>query len=60
MISRFDPMTGARQRLLSLDLPDKAGFLLIRGLLATPDASTVVYTYQKVLSELFVVEGVQP
>ena len=60
VISRFDPMTGARQRLLSLDLPDKAGFLLIRGLLATPDASTVVYTYQKVLSELFVVEGVQP
>jgi hypothetical protein len=58
VISSFDPVTGARQRLLSLDLPDKTGFLLIRGVLATPDAGTFVYNYQKVLSELFVVEGV--
>ena len=59
VISRLDPVTGAHQQLLALGLPDTAGFQLIRAVLATPDAGTVVYTYQKVLSELFVVEGAQ-
>ena len=58
VLSRLDPTTGARQHLMSLSLPDTAGFQMIRGILATPNASAVVYTYQKVLSELFVVEGV--
>ena len=56
-IARIDPATGVHEPLLTVDLPDRTGFRMIRALLATPDASTVVYTYQKMLSELFVVEG---
>ena len=58
-VSRFDFESGKSTPVLSLDLPDPVGFHVIRGVLLTPDARTVVYTYQKVLSELFVVEGVQ-
>ena len=59
VFSRLDPSTGSRQQLFTVTLGDLSGLQLLRNLFVTRDAKVVVYTYKRMLSELFVVEGAQ-
>ena len=56
---RLDPATGARTQVRSFTPPDPSGHLQIRTVFLTPDLSTVAYTYDRKLSELFRVEGLK-
>jgi eukaryotic-like serine/threonine-protein kinase len=58
-IARLDLGTGARTPVRSFMPPDPAGHLQIRSVFMTPDARTVAYTYDRKLSELFQVDGLE-
>ena len=59
VITRLDLATGARTRIASFTPPDPAGHLQARGVFVTPDARAFLLTYQKKLSELYLVEGLR-
>ena len=58
-ISRVDLVTGARKQIMSLKPPDPAGHIQVRRLCMTPDARVFAFTYEKKLSELYLVEGLK-
>ena len=55
--TRLDLASGGRVPVRSFSPPDPAGHLQIRSVFMTPDARTIAYTYDRRLSELFLVEG---
>jgi tRNA A-37 threonylcarbamoyl transferase component Bud32 len=59
-IARLDPDTGSRARVLDFTPPDPAGHLQIRSVFLTPDARTAAFTYDRKLSELFLVDDLRP
>jgi hypothetical protein len=58
-IARLDPERGTRTPVLSWVPPDPAGHLQTRGIFMTPDARGFAFTYEKKLSELYLVEGLR-
>ena len=58
-LTRVDLRTGARKPLLAFTPPDPAGHLQTRGVFVTPDARAFAFTYDRQLSELYLVEGLR-
>lgn len=55
-IHHLDPRTGVRKKLLTIAPDDLAG-LTVSNFLLTPDARAYAYAYRRVLSELYLYEG---
>jgi hypothetical protein len=58
-ITRLELATGTRKLILTFTPPDPSGHLQTRGVFVTPDARAFAFTYDKKLSELYLVEGVR-
>ncbi len=58
-IYRFDPSTRRRDLLKEITPSDLAGIFWLNSVLMTPDGKGYVYSIRRVLSELFVVEGLK-
>jgi eukaryotic-like serine/threonine-protein kinase len=58
-VSRLDPATGQRELFRELTPPDPAGISSISPPSITPDGKAYVYSYNRILSDLFLVEGVK-
>jgi len=59
VITRLDPVTGARKQVLSFTPPDPSGFTDSRHAFITPDGRHCVVAYQKILSDLYLVENLE-
>ncbi len=51
--------SGNKEPLLELMPPDPAGVVEIVSIVLTADASSYAYSYHRILSDLFLVEGVE-
>jgi len=58
-ITRIDLATGKRSAWKQLVPADAAGAASLGGISITPDAKSYVYSYQRTLSDLYVVEGLK-
>jgi eukaryotic-like serine/threonine-protein kinase len=58
-IDRLEVASGRREGWLSFVPADPAGVLAISSVLLTPDGRSYVYTYHRLLSELFLVDGLR-
>ena len=58
-IYRFDPSTRRRDLLKEITPTDLAGIFWLNSVLMTPDGKGYVYSIRRVLSDLFVVEGLK-
>lgn len=58
-LTRIDLATGDRRKLMDFTLPDPVGHLQTRGVFITPDAKSFAFTYDKKLSELFLLDGLR-
>lgn len=58
-IFRLDLATGARTPVRSLMPPDAAGVIRISPVLLAPDLKAYAYSYRRILSDLYVVEGLE-
>jgi len=58
-VSRLDVATGKREPWKELTPPDPAGISTISPPCITPDGRAYVYSYNRILSDLFLVEGVK-
>jgi len=56
-LTRIELTTGARRKVLDFTPPDAAGHLQTRGVFLSLDAQVFAFTYEKKLSELYLVEG---
>jgi serine/threonine protein kinase len=56
-ITRLDLKSGGRKQVLAFSPPDPEGHIQTRGIYMTPDSRAFVFTYEKKLSELYLVEG---
>jgi Tol biopolymer transport system component len=58
-VNRIELATGRRDVWKELMPPDPAGVNLINPVLLTPDAKAYVYSYRRILSDLYLVEGLR-
>ncbi|HYM09404.1 MAG TPA: protein kinase [Bryobacterales bacterium] len=58
-IERLDLATGRRELVRQITPPDPAGIHLIGPVAITPDGKSCVYTYRRILSDLFLIEGLR-
>ena len=58
-VSRVDLTSGARSPWKTLIPSDRAGIMNIPRICISPDARSYAYSYNRVLSELYVVDGVK-
>jgi hypothetical protein len=58
-VFRLDLATGERRLLREISFPDPVGVYTMSSLLLTPDGSSYVYTYGRLLSTLYLVEGLR-
>ena len=58
-VFRLDLETGRRELWKQIMPADHTGVVQIRGILPTPDGRAYAYSYLRVLSELYVVEGLK-
>jgi Tol biopolymer transport system component len=58
-VFRMDPVTGKREFFKELTPPDPAGINTISPPRITPDGKAYVYSYNRILSDLFLAEGVR-
>jgi len=58
-VERVDVATGARETALELTPPDAAGVLVIGPIRLSRDARAYVYSYRRILVDLYVVEGLR-
>ena len=58
-VFRLDIASGERRLLREISLPDPAGLNTTNNMLLTPDGSSYVYTYSRILSTLYQVEGLR-
>ncbi len=54
-----DVVTGVRRLWKEIVPPDPAGVLQVAPILITPDGSSYVYSYRRVLDDLFLVTGLK-
>jgi len=59
VITRLDPATGSRKTILSFTPLDPSGFTHSRNAFITPDGRHCVVAYQKILSDLYLVENLE-
>jgi hypothetical protein len=57
-VHRLDLATGTRKKLLEISPEDLAG-MTVSNFLLTPDARGYAYAYRRVLSELYLYEGLR-
>ena len=57
--TRLDTMTGARTPWRVIRPPDPIGVVRLEGLHLTPDGRSYVYNIRRIVSTLFVVEGLE-
>ncbi len=58
-LTRIDLATGARRPVLAFAPPDAAGHVQTRGVFVSPEAKVFAFTYEKKLSDLYLVEGLR-
>jgi hypothetical protein len=58
-VFRLDLATGEKARVHELAPADSAGVVEIVSVVLTPDASSYAYSYHRILSEVFLVDGVK-
>ena len=58
-VDRIDLATGRREMVRTMAPPDRTGLVSLDPVLMTPDHASYAYTYIRVLSTLFTVEGVK-
>jgi eukaryotic-like serine/threonine-protein kinase len=58
-VFRLDLSTGKKQPFIELSPGDPLGLATIRTVRVTPDGKSYAYTYERALSELYLVEGVK-
>ncbi|HJW34740.1 MAG TPA: serine/threonine-protein kinase [Holophagaceae bacterium] len=58
-LTRVELATGARKQVLAFTPPDAAGQVQTRGVFMSLDAKVFAFTYEKKLSELYLVEGLK-
>jgi len=58
-VFRLDLSTGKKQLFIELSPGDPLGLATIRTVRVTPDGKSYAYTYERALSELYLVEGVK-
>jgi Tol biopolymer transport system component len=58
-VSRLDPFTGRKELWKEFAPSDPAGAVEVRSIAMTPDARSYAYTYVRILSTLFVAEGLR-
>ena len=58
-VFRLDVATGLRELFLELTLPDLAGMSFVGQIALTPDASAYAYSFWRILSDLYIVEGLK-
>jgi hypothetical protein len=56
-VERVDVSTGDRQLVMELTPPDPAGVLVVGPVYLAGDGQSYVYSYKRLLDELYVVEG---
>jgi eukaryotic-like serine/threonine-protein kinase len=56
-IFRVDPFSGKRELLRQFAPSDPTGVVAIQGVVVTPNADAYAYTYARILSDLYVAEG---
>jgi Tol biopolymer transport system component len=59
VVVRVDPATGRRDVVKRIQPADRAGVVAVTPVLLTPDAASYVYGFRRVLSDLYVVEGLR-
>ena len=58
-VYKLDPETGKRELWQELMPADPAGVVSVNGVFPTPDGRAYVYTYARVLSDLYLVKGIR-
>lgn len=58
-VFRLDIATGQRRLLREISFPDPEGIYTLSSLLLTPDGSSYVYSYGRMVSTLYLVEGLK-
>jgi hypothetical protein len=58
-VIQLDPFTGRRELWKEFAPRDPAGVVEVRSIAMTPDAKSYAYTYVRILSTLFVAEGLR-
>jgi hypothetical protein len=58
-LTRVDLATAARTPMGTVTPPDAAGLINVGPILVTPDGKNIVYSYSRLLSDLYLVSGVQ-
>ena len=58
-VDRFDPGSGKRELWREFMPADPTGVVSVNGVYATPDGRAYVYTYTRVLSDLYLVKGIR-
>ncbi|HEV8266587.1 MAG TPA: protein kinase [Thermoanaerobaculia bacterium] len=58
-VERIDVASGARSRWVEMAPEDAAGVEAVTDVLMTPDATTYAFSYLRILSDLFVVDGLK-
>jgi hypothetical protein len=59
VVVRVDPAKGAREAVRTIQPADRAGVVAVTPVLLAADASSYVYGYRRVLSDLYLVEGLR-
>jgi len=58
-VSLIELATGQRALWKTFSLPDPAGGVIWRSAVLTPDAQAYAYTYERVLDDLYLVDGLK-
>jgi sugar lactone lactonase YvrE len=58
-VYRFDPSTGRRELLKEVSPADPAGIFAPNNIFMTPDGKGYVYSVRRMLSNLYLVEGLK-
>jgi hypothetical protein len=58
-VVKVDPERGTRRAVRSIEPMDRAGVVAVTPVLLTPDATGYAYGYRRVLSDLYLVEGLR-
>jgi hypothetical protein len=58
-VFRLDPFTGRRDLWKEFAPSDPAGIVEVQAIVMTPDAASYAYTYIRILSTLYVAEGLR-
>ncbi|HEY3125006.1 MAG TPA: hypothetical protein VGK70_13215 [Thermoanaerobaculia bacterium] len=58
-VFRLDPFTGGRELWKQFTPSDPAGVVAVQSIAMTPDAASYAYTYVRILSTLYVAEGLR-